>query len=52
VGHFGQGTERTVPQPEGICPDTKWAAELSGYHITFEPKTTIKLQVLADFIVY
>jgi hypothetical protein len=29
----------------------KWAAELSGYHITFEPKTTIKSQVLADFIV-
>jgi hypothetical protein len=30
---------------------TKWAAELSGYHITFEPRTTIKSQVLADFIV-
>jgi ribonuclease HI len=29
----------------------KWAAELSGYHITFEPKTAIKSQVLADFIV-
>jgi hypothetical protein len=29
----------------------KWAAELSGYHIIFEPKTTIKSQVLADFIV-
>jgi hypothetical protein len=29
----------------------KWAAELSGYHITFEPRTTIKSQVLADFIV-
>jgi hypothetical protein len=30
---------------------TKWAVELSGYHITFEHKTAIKSQVLADFIV-
>jgi ribonuclease HI len=29
----------------------KWEAELSGYHITFEPRTAIKSQVLADFIV-
>jgi hypothetical protein len=29
----------------------KWAAELSGYHITFKPRTAIKSQVLADFIV-
>jgi hypothetical protein len=29
----------------------KWVAELSGYHITFEPRTTIKSQVLADFVV-
>jgi hypothetical protein len=29
----------------------KWAAELSEYHITFEPRTAIKSQVLADFIV-
>jgi hypothetical protein len=29
----------------------KWAAELFGYHIIFEPRTTIKSQVLADFIV-
>jgi hypothetical protein len=29
----------------------KWAAELSGYHITFEPRIDIKSQVLADFIV-
>jgi hypothetical protein len=29
----------------------KWVAELSGYNITFEPRTTIKSQVLADFIV-
>jgi hypothetical protein len=30
---------------------TKWAAELSSYHITFEPRIAIKSQVLADFIV-
>jgi hypothetical protein len=29
----------------------KWAAELSSYNITFEPRTPIKTQVLADFIV-
>jgi hypothetical protein len=29
----------------------KWAAELSGYHISFEPRTAIKSQVLADFVV-
>jgi ribonuclease HI len=29
----------------------KWAAELSGYHITFEPRTAIKSQVLPDFVV-
>jgi hypothetical protein len=29
----------------------KWAAELSGYYITFEPRTAIKSRVLADFIV-
>jgi hypothetical protein len=29
----------------------KWAAKLSGYHITFEPRTAIKSQVLADFVV-
>jgi hypothetical protein len=37
--------------PEASIRITKWAAELSGYHITFEPRTAIKSQVLADFIV-
>jgi hypothetical protein len=37
--------------PEASVRIAKWAAELSGYHITFEPRTTIKSQVLADFIV-
>ena len=29
---------------------TKWAVELSEYDITFQPRTAIKSQVLADFI--
>ena len=37
--------------PEASARIAKWAVELYGYHITFEPRTTIKSQVLADFIV-
>jgi hypothetical protein len=37
--------------PEASVRIAKWAAELSGYHITFEPRTVNKSQVLADFIV-
>jgi hypothetical protein len=37
--------------PEASARMAKWAAELSRYHITFKPRTTIKSQVLADFIV-
>jgi ribonuclease HI len=37
--------------PEASVRIAKWAAELSGYHINFEPRTTIKSQVLADFVV-
>ncbi|XP_074264802.1 uncharacterized protein LOC141587247 [Silene latifolia] len=29
---------------------TKWSVHLSGYDLQFEPRTTIKSQVLADFI--
>jgi hypothetical protein len=36
--------------PEASVCIAKWAAELSSYHITFEPRTAIKSQVLADFI--
>jgi ribonuclease HI len=36
---------------EAFVHIAKWAAELSGYHIIFEPRTAIKSQVLADFIV-
>ncbi|XP_028054329.1 uncharacterized protein LOC114258558 [Camellia sinensis] len=29
---------------------TKWAVELGGFDIKFQPRTTIKAQVLADFV--
>jgi hypothetical protein len=37
--------------PEASARIAKWAAELSGYNIIFEPRTAIKSQVLEDFIV-
>jgi ribonuclease HI len=46
-----RGLGELFRNPEASVRITKWAAELSGYHITFDPKTTIKSQVLADFIV-
>jgi ribonuclease HI len=46
-----RGLGELFKNPEASVRITKWAAELSGYHITFEPRTTIKSQVLADFIV-
>jgi hypothetical protein len=36
--------------PEASTRIAKWAVELSCYNITFEPRTTKKSQVLADFI--
>jgi hypothetical protein len=46
-----KGLGKLFRNPEASVRIAKWAAELSGYHITFEPRTTIKSQVLADFIV-
>jgi hypothetical protein len=46
-----RGLGELFRNPEASVRITKWAAELSGYHITFEPRTAIKSQVLADFIV-
>ncbi|XP_057791071.1 uncharacterized protein LOC131008197 [Salvia miltiorrhiza] len=37
------------PELSGLL--TKWAVELSEYDITFKPRTALKSQVLADFIV-
>jgi hypothetical protein len=46
-----RGLGELFRNPEASVCITKWAAELSEYHITFEPRTAIKSQVLADFIV-
>jgi hypothetical protein len=46
-----RGLGELFRNPEASVRIAKWAAKLSGYHITFKPRTTIKSQVLADFIV-
>jgi ribonuclease HI len=46
-----RGLDELFRNLEASVRIAKWAAELSGYHITFEPRTAIKSQVLADFIV-
>ena len=46
-----RGLGELFRNPEASVRITKWATKLSRYHITFEPRTTIKSQVLADFIV-
>jgi hypothetical protein len=46
-----RGLRDLFRNPEASVRIAKWAAELSGYNITFEPRTTIKSQVLVDFIV-
>jgi hypothetical protein len=37
--------------PKASARIAKWVAELSGYNIIFESKTTIKSQVMSYFIV-
>jgi hypothetical protein len=46
-----RGLGELFRNPEPSTRIAKWAAELSGYNIIFEPRTTIKSQVLVDFIV-
>jgi hypothetical protein len=46
-----RGLEELLRNPEASARIAKWAAKLSGYNITFEPRTTIKSQVLANLIV-
>jgi hypothetical protein len=46
-----RGLGELFRNPEASTRIAKWATELSGYHITFEPRLTIKSQVLADIIV-
>jgi hypothetical protein len=46
-----RGLGELLRNSEASARIAKWATELSGYNITFEPRTTIKSQVLAHFIV-
>jgi ribonuclease HI len=46
-----RGLGELFRNPEASVQIATWATELSGYHITFEPRTAIKSQVLADFVV-
>jgi hypothetical protein len=46
-----RGLWELLRNPKASARIAKWVAELSGYNITFEPRTTIKSQVMADFIV-
>jgi hypothetical protein len=46
-----RGLGELFRNPEASVRIAKRAAELSGYHITFEPTIAIKSQVLVDFIV-
>jgi hypothetical protein len=46
-----RGLGELLRNPEASARIAKWATKLAGCNITFEPRTTIKSQVLADFIV-
>jgi ribonuclease HI len=46
-----RGLGELFRNPEASVRIAKWAVELSGYHITFEHRTSIKSQVLTDFII-
>jgi hypothetical protein len=46
-----QGLGDWFRNPKASVRIAKWAAELSGYNVTFEPRTTIKSQAFADLIV-
>jgi len=38
-----------VENPEAIGRISKWASELRSYEIRYEPRTTVKVQVITDF---
>ena len=42
--------KQVLHKPETSCRLMKWAIELSEFDIRYRPKTTIKGQVLADFV--
>ena len=39
-----------IQNQEAMGRIAKWAIELGAYHIKYEPRTTVKSQVLVDFI--
>jgi ribonuclease HI len=46
-----RGLGELFRNPKASVRIAKWAAELSEFHITFEPRTAVKSQVLVDFII-
>ena len=42
--------KQVLHKPETLGRLMKWAIELSEFHIRYKPKTAIKGQVLADFV--
>jgi hypothetical protein len=48
VSKYSLGEVIQNPEAEGRI--AKWALELMGQNITYAPRSTIKSQVLADFV--
>lgn len=46
-----QNLKQVLGRPETIGRLTKWSIELGEYYISYIPRTLIKGQILADFIV-
>ena len=45
-----QPIKKSMKQPEATGRMIQWAIELSQFDIEYHPRTTIKVQALADFI--
>ncbi|XP_027063199.2 uncharacterized protein [Coffea arabica] len=45
-----QPIRQILVRPEASGRLTKWAVELGEYHLTYEPRTAVKAQALADFL--